>query len=403
MKETLLSVIIPVYNTEKYLERCINSIIAQTYRNLEIILVDDGSTDKSGELCDIYAEKDLRITVLHQENRGQNAARKAGIDIAKGTYITFADSDDWLDIDMYESAFSAMQGKDYDLICFDHYVDNNDTCKIVASTVQDGFYEREDILSKIIPCMRWDFREGRSGISDNLWNKFFSKELLKKTMNHIDYAMTVCEDSAIVYPHIMRAQKVLVTHQCGYHYVWRKGSAMHSFTVETFEKILRVQKYMQAELLRLKEEYQDITARIIEQVEEQFDQAIGRIIGNIVREVYHISIVPRWCVPYACIPKNSKIALYGAGDVGRAYKYKLYGDPSYEVVTWVDKNHKAMIGVEASEHLLETEYDIVLIAVESERMANQIRTGLLTMGIAEDKIVWQKPQPMPFMKWVNES
>lgn len=98
----LISLIIPIYNVEKYLDKCIETIINQTYSNIEIILVDDGSTDASGEISDIWKEKDKRIKVIHKENGGLSSARNAGIDIAKGKYIGFIDSDDYIDLEMIE-------------------------------------------------------------------------------------------------------------------------------------------------------------------------------------------------------------------------------------------------------------------------------------------------------------
>ena len=92
----LISIIVPVYKVEAYLPRCVDSILAQTYKNLDIILVDDGSPDNSGKICDAYAEKDSRITVIHQANGGLSDARNAGIAVAKGAYLTFLDSDDWV-------------------------------------------------------------------------------------------------------------------------------------------------------------------------------------------------------------------------------------------------------------------------------------------------------------------
>ena len=102
MEKHKISVIVPIYNVEDYLEHCIDSICAQTYRNLEIILVDDGSMDHSGQICDRYAALDTRITVIHQENKGVVAARKAGLQHAQGEYTGFVDGDDYLDPDMYD-------------------------------------------------------------------------------------------------------------------------------------------------------------------------------------------------------------------------------------------------------------------------------------------------------------
>ena len=102
MNRAKISVIVPVYNVESYLARCVDSILAQTYQNLEIILVNDGSRDASGSICDAYAQKDSRITVIHKENGGLSSARNAGIDAASGEYLTFVDSDDWIEPQTYE-------------------------------------------------------------------------------------------------------------------------------------------------------------------------------------------------------------------------------------------------------------------------------------------------------------
>ena len=111
MNESLISVIVPVYNTEKYLERCINSILHQTYKNIELILVDDGSTDNSSTICDEYAKQDYRVKVIHKKNGGLSSARNAGLDIAIGDYIGFIDSDDYISEKMYESLYKAIEGK----------------------------------------------------------------------------------------------------------------------------------------------------------------------------------------------------------------------------------------------------------------------------------------------------
>lgn len=104
----MISVIVPVYNTKEYLERCVNSLLKQTYQDMEIILVDDGSTDGSGEICDRFAEQDRRVRVLHKENGGSSSARNLGIENAEGDYIGFVDSDDYVDADMYERLYAAV-------------------------------------------------------------------------------------------------------------------------------------------------------------------------------------------------------------------------------------------------------------------------------------------------------
>lgn len=119
MQDTLISVIVPVYNTEKYLSRCIESILNQTYPNIEIILVDDGSTDQSGCICDEYATKNTNIKVVHQKNAGQAAARNVGLTYARGSYIGYVDSDDWVELDMYAYLYHLIKKYDGDCASID--------------------------------------------------------------------------------------------------------------------------------------------------------------------------------------------------------------------------------------------------------------------------------------------
>jgi len=117
----LVSVVVPVYNVEKYVDRCLESIVNQSYRNIEILLIDDGSTDDSGRICDLWAAKDCRICVYHKENEGLGSARNLGIERAKGEYIAFIDSDDWWELDLVEKMITVGESKKADLIFMDFY------------------------------------------------------------------------------------------------------------------------------------------------------------------------------------------------------------------------------------------------------------------------------------------
>ena len=118
MKQGLVSIVVPVYNTGKYLNRCMNSIVKQTYSNIEVILIDDGSTDDSSDLCDEWAEKDERIKVIHKLNAGLGMARNTGIENAKGEYICFFDSDDYIDLQTIEKSYRLACKSEADLVCF---------------------------------------------------------------------------------------------------------------------------------------------------------------------------------------------------------------------------------------------------------------------------------------------
>lgn len=145
-----LSVIIPVYNVENYLRRCVDSIRKQTLSNLEIILIDDGSTDESGRICDDLAKEDSRIRVIHKENEGQGIARNCGLDIAQGKYAAFVDSDDYMETDAYQYVIAQMEESDAGLACFGYIQEDHDGRIVYRSTVHEEKYENEEIKRKFI-------------------------------------------------------------------------------------------------------------------------------------------------------------------------------------------------------------------------------------------------------------
>lgn len=143
-----LSVIIPVYNVENYLTRCVDSIRKQTFTNLEIILIDDGSTDESGRLCDELAKEDSRIKVIHKENEGQGIARNCGLDIALGTYVAFVDSDDFMEKDTYEYTIQQMKESDAEVACFGYIKEDNKGQIVDQTKIRDKVYRDNEIKRK---------------------------------------------------------------------------------------------------------------------------------------------------------------------------------------------------------------------------------------------------------------
>ena len=150
MSKSLISVIVPVYKVENFLDRCVESIVGQTYENLEIILVDDGSPDNCPAMCDKWAEKDGRIKVIHKENGGVSSARNAALDIVSGDYICFVDSDDWIDPGMYEFLYKNSQKYDADISCcgiFDDYDDGRQTYYGIEYTDENGKPQYFDVCA----------------------------------------------------------------------------------------------------------------------------------------------------------------------------------------------------------------------------------------------------------------
>jgi len=213
MTEPLISVIIPVYNVEEYLEKCINSVIAQTYRNIEIIMVDDGSTDKSGTMCALLAEKDSRIVVIHKANGGLSSARNAGLNIAKGDYIGFVDSDDWIEPDMYECLISNMLKENADISICGIYYNRESKTKTDRDITGYRVFSRYEAVNCVI--------QRNSIIKAYVWSKLYSKHIFSKL--RFPEGKTY-EDLFTILPVIDAAEKIVVTMQPKYHYIKRPGS-----------------------------------------------------------------------------------------------------------------------------------------------------------------------------------
>jgi len=150
----VISVIVPVYNVEKYLKRCLESIVNQTYKDLEIILVDDGSTDSSLQICEEYAEIDKRIKVIHKQNGGLSSARNAGLRVASGDYVGFVDSDDDIDLNMYHQMYNIASQYNVDFVMSDYIrISTNQEAYLKTLNIDDGYYSKKDIREKIFPSL----------------------------------------------------------------------------------------------------------------------------------------------------------------------------------------------------------------------------------------------------------
>lgn len=211
----LISVIVPIYNVEKYLARCVDSIVNQTYKNLEIILVDDGSPDLCPQMCDDYVEKDSRIKVVHKKNGGLSDARNAGMAVSTGEYISFIDSDDYVSDDFFECLLDVMNKENSDIA----------ECSVVK------FYEdnRFDELSDDLSVKTYDTQDAMSAlIAENpfhqhVWNKLYKTELVKD----IPYAVgKLNEDEFWTYQVFGRANKVSKLNKTMYYYFQRNSSIM---------------------------------------------------------------------------------------------------------------------------------------------------------------------------------
>ncbi len=230
----LISVIVPAYNVKPYLERCINSIINQTYQELEIILVDDGSTDDTGVLCDAIAERDKRIVVLHKENGGLSDARNAGLEVAAGEFISFIDADDYIELDMYEQMIEEMEDETVSLVAVGFIVTNADGKENVLAAEQKRKMTKEEALMDIF--------EGGELFPSSV-NKLFRRDLFNK----LCFVKGIINEDTEIIPKIIDAcNHVLVMDKAAYHYILRKGSITQSdFSVKEYDSLMVYDSGMQ--------------------------------------------------------------------------------------------------------------------------------------------------------------
>lgn len=234
MEKDLISIIIPVYKVEKYLEKCIESVLKQTYTNLQVILVDDGSPDNCGKICDEYAKKDSRIEVIHKVNGGLSDARNVGIAKAKGKYIGFVDSDDYIKEDMYEILINLIKEYDADVSICNLYdvIEGKEYIRNKENGIKE--YNRIDILKEVLLD---------KNIQSYAWNKLYKKELF----NEIKYPIgKKYEDIGTTFYIFEKCNKVVVTSEPEYYYLKRADSLVNNVTESTvldYTEII-IQRYL---------------------------------------------------------------------------------------------------------------------------------------------------------------
>ncbi len=231
-----LSVIIPVYRVEQYLPRCVDSVMRQTLSDLEILLIDDGSPDGCGRMCDEYAARDGRIRVLHKENAGLCAARNDGIDMATGTYVAFVDSDDWLEPDYYEQMVRAAEKYDPDLVTGNYYRDVGPYCTVKHSVAaEETTDDPERILRFQLGTLSMYYCDIKDASMGPCWNKIFNRDFLLEHHIYFDDVRTF-EDILYSFKAFWYARRVTCIPVQGYHYRYVEASIMNGYDPGRIEK-----------------------------------------------------------------------------------------------------------------------------------------------------------------------
>lgn len=371
-EDVYISVIVPIYNAEQFLTKCINSIVQQTYECLEILLVDDGSTDDSLKICQNYEKLDSRVKVIHKQNAGIVAARRTGIEQATGTYITFVDSDDYIDKNAYEDILNMLDMSKPDLVayglieeCFTHILkkENKFKCKV---------YYRDEIEEILFPKMLNYDKFFDFGILPNLVCKLIKKSFFENIKVEISDCITVGEDVDMTFQLLVNAESVQLMNVCPYHYCKRDDSMM----------------------------WKMISPDSISSLEYDLKKAFIRAgCEKIMRKqlmdyIAFVSLLknPKILLDDYEIFQDKRVALYGAGGFGQA----VYGTYGETITLWVDNNFEKYKNSEFTVFpiqelkLCELEYDIIFIAILDTDVCYKVKSKLIEMGIQKDIFYYER-------------
>lgn len=290
-----VSIIVPVYNVEDYLEKCINSLVKQKcFQDMEVILIDDGSKDNSGKICDCFAEEYKNIVCIHQENKGVSAARNAGIEHAKGEYIGFTDADDYVESWYYEEMYCSAKKHRADLVVYDYFVEFSDSNQLKQYRKKKSEYQYDK--SQAMPS----FLSGVN-IGINLFDKLFIRNKMHNIKFHEE--IKIGEDLYFIFEFLKNVDCVYGKSKAGYHYLQRSGSAMNGKFSEKYFDVIKVSEWIlkeieknfpkylpQAEALYIHSAYKTLERVYKFSGQEQYQKRIDEL----KQDIHYYSCVKAW-------------------------------------------------------------------------------------------------------------
>lgn len=280
MERYKISVIVPVYNVEKYLERCVKSLTDQTWDNLEILLVDDGSKDHSGALCDEFAQMDGRIRVIHKENGGLISAWKRGVEEATGEYLHFVDGDDWIDKETLAEMAKHLTGSKKEIISSDYVIEReNGKRQYVWQGLLPGEYAGRKLKESVIPQLLGN-EERYVCLSRCM--KLISRNLIAENMHYCDPKVKMGEDITILLPALADCERLVVMdHKAYYHYLYLDSSIVHKYDSGLYENM----QFLREVLFRVIEEKfgSDEKERMVRQAQKEYIYLMFLVLKNEAR------------------------------------------------------------------------------------------------------------------------
>ena len=377
-----LSIVVPIYNTEIYLKACLQSIIDQTCPNMEILLIDDGSTDGSSMICKEFAQKDTRVIYIRQENKGLIGARRTGAENASGEFLMYVDSDDWIDPGMAE--FLVRQIKDADMATTGvHYETGPGMVIECLDQYPEGEYKGED-KDSLLKTMLYDLESDTlQRLTPWIWNKIYRTEIVRQVYRNLQADNDFGEDGVFLYNYLIISGSVRICHQCFYHYRYRTDSMFHGGNPHMLSDINKAYLALVPGF-----EKHPLRENLMSQLQRWVSVTAVMAVNGGMGFASGIHI-PEFMLDTDGL-KNKRIVLYGAGKAGRDY-YRQLTKMGYNVVLWVDSNSSEIENVKAPTAIFEVGYDIILLSVSRSEYVESIKQSLRNIGIGEEKLMWKKP------------
>lgn len=369
----MISIIVPVYNIRTYLQECLYSLIRQTLSNIEIIVVDDGSTDGSSEVCDEYARKDCRIKVIHKQNEGLVRARKTGLQAASGDYIAYVDGDDWVETNMIERLYNTLIENDVDIAMCGRFEDTGATHRPVYHGISAGRYNRQDLLDKVYPNMIVNGAFFEWGVFPGVWDKLFRREVLEEHQMAVDDRLRMGEDAACTYLALLNANSIYVLHECLYHY----RQSANSMVKQSVDFELQRMRFniLYNSVKSSFEKYKDIY-----DLREQWKEYVLFLMIPRADVLYKGIDRLDYLFPFSDVKKGSNIIIYGMGTYGQLL-YRFVSNTKFcNIVACADRNYvelnKQGLNVISPDDISKYKYDAIVIANSFAKMRKSIYRDL---------------------------
>ena len=420
MHNPKISVVFPVYNNEKYIEKCIRSVMNQSFKDIEMIVIDDGSTDSAPAILDRLSEEDDRITVIHKENEGSAKGRNLGIENANGVYIAFVESDDYTHPDMYKELYDRAIKTDADIVKCGFYYVNDDLTR-----ESEAFYRVAEDMEVFCAADRPEI----FGCHASIWAGIYKKHFIES--NHLRFIETpkaTYSDFSWMSMTYAYANKITIIHRALYYYTYDNPLSSHfmygnNYMYKMFHARKSLDILLKTGVYEKVKKYFNVSAtgncfdaakRVVPENRENCfelirdlcmymyesdcdlvglgnrrkllcEYAINNDIDNFYNLLFTEFVV--WDDSDIC---KKEIVLFGAGRCGMSFRAQIEKWQS-KLVKWIDNNPNSVLGVEPVENIKDMKYDIILLAVVDEEIARQMKKQLLDMGVEEKSIIWKIP------------